>query len=134
MCKWRRLVDSRTSDGGVDEGVVFPHPSDPAKTMETGSMYNPITDRVEPYEEVWLDTVPPQGTQVALLEKVDETGFIARIGELKLGVGSQYAWRAEGGEVIYEVGSTEGMEIDLDEEVKEGSKVGQWVVREFWKT
>ncbi|KAF9782492.1 hypothetical protein BJ322DRAFT_1076307 [Thelephora terrestris] len=134
LCKWRRLIDSRTSDGGVDEGVVFPDPSDPTKTMETGSMYNPITDRVEPYEEVWLDTVPSPGTQVAFLEKEDGAGFIAIVGELRLGVGSRYAWRTEGGNVVYEVGLTEGMQIDLGEEVEEGSKVGSWIVREFWKT
>jgi len=127
-------VDSRTSDGGTDEGIVFPHPSDPTKTMERGSMYNPVTNRVDPYEEIWSDTVPPPGTQIAFLEREDGSSFIAIIGELRLGVGRLYAWRAEGGKVIYETGWGEGMHIDLSEDVKEGSTVGPWVVREFWKT
>ena len=127
-------MDSRTSDGGTDEGVVFPHPSDPTKTMERGSMFNPITDRVELYEEAWLDTVPPSGTQIAFLEGEDGSSFIAIIGELRLGVGRQYAWRVEDGKTIYEIGRGEGMHIDLGEDVEEGSIVGPWVVREFWKT
>ena len=97
-------------------------------------MYNPITDRVEPYEEVWLDTVPPPGTQVAFLEKENGSSFIAIIGGLRLGVGSEYAWRTEGGVVIYEIGRTEGMRINLAEDLKEGSMAGPWIVREFWKT
>jgi len=134
LCKWHRLVDSRTSDGGTDEGVVFPHPSDPTKTMERGSMYNPVTDRVEPYEEVWLDTVPPPATPIAFLEKEDGSSFIAIVGELRLGVGRRHAWRAESGRAIYEIEKGEGMHIDLDDDVKEGSTVGSWIVREFWKT
>ena len=127
-------MDSRTPDGGVDEGIVFPHPSDPTKTMETGSMYNPITGHVEAYEEVWLDTDPPPGTQVVFLEKDDGSSFVAIIGDVRLGVGSEYAWRMEGGKVIYEIGRTDGMHVGLDKDLKEGSKVGPWIVREFWKT
>lgn len=127
-------MDSRTSDGGVDEAVVFPHPSDPTKTIENGRMYNPVKDLVEPYQEIWLDEVPLPGTQVTFLEKEDGSSFIAIIGELRLGVGKGYAWRVEGGAVIYEIGRGEGMKIELDKEVKEGSKIGQWIVREFWKT
>ena len=97
-------------------------------------MFNPITDRVELYEEAWLDTVPPSGTQIAFLEGEDGSSFIAIIGELRLGVGRQYAWRVEDGKTIYEIGRGEGMHIDLGEDVKEGSIVGPWVVREFWKT
>lgn len=134
LCKWHRLVDSRTTDGGTDEGVVFPHPSDPAKTAESGRMFNPVTNRVEPYEEVWLNTVPPPGTLIAFLEKEDGSGFVAIIGELRLGVGRQYAWRVEDGKAIYEIGRGDGMDIDLDKDVKEGSTVGTWIVREFWKT
>jgi len=97
-------------------------------------MYNPITDRVESYEEAWLDTVPPPGTQIAFLEKEDGSSFIAITGELRLGVGRRYAWRVEDGKTIYEIGQGEGMHINLDEDAKEGSMVGPWVVREFWKT
>lgn len=127
-------MDSRTSDGGTDEGVVFPHPSDPTKTMEKGSMYNPVTDRVEPYEEVWLDTVPPPATQIAFLEKEDGSSFVAIVGELRLSVGKKHAWRVEGGKVIYQIGWRERMHIDLGDDVKEGSRIGPWIVREFWKT
>lgn len=127
-------MDSRTSDDGTDEGIVFPHPSDPTITLERGSMYNPVTNRVEPYEEAWLDTVPPSGTQVTILEKEDGSSFIAIIGELRMGVGRQYAWRMEGEKVVYEIGQGEGMNIEPDADVKEGSVVGPWVVREFWKT
>lgn len=129
-------MDSRTSDpdGDTDEGLVFPHPSDPTKTMERGSMYNPITNRVEPYEEVWLDTVPPPGTLVVFLEKEDGSSLVAIIGELRLGVGRQYAWRVENGKAIYEIGRGEGMDINLDEDAKEGEKIGPWVVHEFWRT
>lgn len=97
-------------------------------------MHNPVTNLVEPYEEVWLDTVPPPGTQIAFLEKEDGSSFLAIIGELRLGVGRQYAWRVEGGKVIYEIGWGEGMHIDLDKDAKEGSTMGSWIVREFWKT
>ena len=135
LCKWHHLVDSRTSDEGTDEGVVFPHPSDPTITLERGNMYNPVTDRVEPYEEAWLDTVPPPGTQVAFLEKEDGSGgFVAIIGELRLGVGKRYAWRMEGGKAIYQIGWRDRTLIELGEDVKEGSMVGPWIVREFWKT
>lgn len=127
-------MDSRSSDCGTDEGVVFPHPSDPTKTMERGSMYNPATDRIEPYEEVWLDTVPPPATRIAFLEKEDGSSFVAIVGELRLGVGRRHAWRVEDGRIIYEIGWGEGMHIDLDNDVKEGSTVGPWIVREFWKT
>lgn len=127
-------MDSRTSEGGVDEGVVFPHPSDPTKTMESGRMYNPITGRVEAYEEVWLDTVPPPGTQVTFLEKENGSSFVAMIGDVRSGVGSDFAWRTDGGKVVYEIGQTEGMHIDLDNDLEEGSKVGPWIVRECWKT
>lgn len=127
-------MDSRTSDGDTDEGVVFPHPSDPTITMERGSMYNPATDRVEPYEEAWSDTVPPPGTQVIFLEKEDGSGFIAIIGELQLGVGSRSAWRIEGGKAIYKIGARDRVHIDLGGDVKEGSTYGPWIVREFWKT
>ena len=97
-------------------------------------MHNPVTDRVEPYEEVWLDTVPPPGTQITFLEKEDGLSFVAVVGELRLGVGRQHAWRVEGGKTVYEVGQGEGMHIDLGEDVREGSTVGPWLVREFWKT
>ena len=98
-------------------------------------MYNPVTGRVEAYEEVWLDTVPPPGTQVAFLEKEDGSSFIAIIGGLRLGVGNQYAWRMEDGTAVYEIGRAEGMHVDLDKDLKEGStQVGPWVVREFWRT
>lgn len=101
--------------------------------MERGSMYNPATDRVEPYEEVWLDTVPPPATLIAFLEKEDGSSFVAIVGELRLGVGRRHAWRVEGGRTIYEIGWGEGMHIDLDNDVEEGSTVGPWIVREFWK-
>lgn len=97
-------------------------------------MYNPATDRVEPYEEVWLDTVPPPATRIAFLEKEDGSSFVAIVGELRLGVGRRHAWRVEDGRIIYEIGWGEGMHIDLDNDVKEGSTVGPWIVREFWKT
>jgi hypothetical protein len=97
-------------------------------------MYNPVKNLVEPYQEIWLDKIPLPGTQVTFLENEDGSSFIAIIGELGLGVGKRYAWRMEGETVIYEIGKGEGMKIDLDEEVKEGSKVGQWIVREFRKT
>jgi len=97
-------------------------------------MYNPATDRVEPYEEVWLDTVPPPGTLIAFLEKEDGSSFVAIIGELRLGVGRRYAWRSEGGKTVYEIGWGEGMHIVLDGDVKEGSTIGSWIVRELWKT
>lgn len=97
-------------------------------------MYNPITNRVEPHEEVWLDTVPPSGTLIAFLEKEDGSSLVAMVGELRLGVGREYAWRVEGGKAIYEIGCGEGMDVNLDEDVKEGSRVGSWIVREFWRT
>ncbi|KAF9650410.1 hypothetical protein BDM02DRAFT_3112178 [Thelephora ganbajun] len=134
LCKWHHLVDSRNSDGSVDEGVVFPHPSDPTKTLERGSMYNPATNRVDPYEEVWLDTVPPPGTQIAFLEKEDGSSFIAIIGELRSGVGKRHAWRVEDGKVICGIGWGEDMHLDLGKGVKGGSMVGPWIVREFWRT
>ena len=97
-------------------------------------MYNPTTNRAEPYEEVWLDTVPPPGTSVAFLQKEDGSSLVAMLGGLRLGVGRQYAWRVEGGKAIYEIGWGEGMDIVLDEDVKEGERIGSWIVREFWKT
>ena len=97
-------------------------------------MYNPNTGRVETYEEVWLDTVPPTGTRVVFLEKEDGSSFIAIVGDMRLGVGTEYAWRMEGGKAVYEIGVTGGMHVDLGGDLGEGSKVGPWIVREFWKT
>ncbi|PNY25004.1 Uncharacterized protein TCAP_05086 [Tolypocladium capitatum] len=56
--QWRHWIDSTTddADGIVDEGDMSTQAD--GSTLETGSMMNPATGRVAPYEEVWDDEVP----------------------------------------------------------------------------
>ncbi|KAK4108269.1 hypothetical protein N656DRAFT_784290 [Canariomyces notabilis] len=54
-CQWHHWIDSRTpnTEGLVDEGDNFEHPSNPALTLERGSMVDPNTGIEADYEELW---------------------------------------------------------------------------------
>jgi hypothetical protein len=54
-CRWHHWIDSRTPniEGVVDKGDNFEHPTNPALTLERGSMVNPDTGIVTDYEELW---------------------------------------------------------------------------------
>ncbi|KAK4239005.1 hypothetical protein C8A03DRAFT_14559 [Achaetomium macrosporum] len=53
--RWHHWIDSRrkSTEGLVDEGDMFDHPSDPALTVERGRMVNPLTGAETDYEELW---------------------------------------------------------------------------------
>ncbi|KKY37147.1 hypothetical protein UCDDA912_g02787 [Diaporthe ampelina] len=71
-------VDSRTTEPQLvrDEGDMVPCPGGLA--LEVGSMVNPATGRMTPYEELWLDKVPaPSGAQnpeCVVFQLLDEPG------------------------------------------------------------
>ncbi|KAK8124674.1 uncharacterized protein PG998_000433 [Apiospora kogelbergensis] len=59
---FRHWVDSRHEDAEavVDEGDMVPS-QNPGETVESGSMVNPDTGVLQPYEECWLDGEPGPG-------------------------------------------------------------------------
>ncbi|KAI0321532.1 hypothetical protein OF83DRAFT_1051098 [Amylostereum chailletii] len=131
---WHHTVDSRTFEPTTDEGILWPDPNDPLKTIERGSMCNPATGLIEDYEEIWLDEDPPAGTLVAFLEKGDGLAIVGVIGNRHIGVGRDFAWRKEEGYMLYAIGNVDGSDIALPEEASIGDEIGPWIVREFWRT
>ncbi|KAI0033599.1 hypothetical protein K488DRAFT_77814 [Vararia minispora EC-137] len=131
---WHHTIDSRSTIPVKDEGILFPDPSDPTKTIERGSMLNPETGSVEEYEECWNDIEPPSGSIVAFLEKEDGMAMVGIIGSRRLGIGRGFAWRMEGGRMVFTEGETEGTDvaIPVGEPIEPGDKLGRWIVREYW--
>ncbi|KND86579.1 hypothetical protein TOPH_08786 [Tolypocladium ophioglossoides CBS 100239] len=87
--QWRHWIDSTTADaaGVVDEGDMFAQAD--GSTLETGSMVNPATGRVAPYEEVWDDDEAPtpptatgRGVNCVVLDLDDgaRRGRVVRLG------------------------------------------------------
>ncbi|KAK5169873.1 uncharacterized protein LTR77_005851 [Saxophila tyrrhenica] len=111
--KWHHWISSRTRnvDGIVDEGDMFPQPD--GRTLETGSMVNPASGKVEAYEEMWADPEPTGAGEEGKVCKVlilrDEAhearGMVVRVGQFCQGVlriGEAFAlerwgWREHGG-------------------------------------
>lgn len=95
---FRHWVDSRHEDAEavVDEGDMVPS-QNPGETVESGSMVNPDTGVLQPYEECWLDGEPGPGEASGgwVMQHHDEAGeagaaggrgVVVRIGERVQGV------------------------------------------------
>lgn len=110
---WKHWIDSRSEDaeGVQDEGDNYPLPN--GEVLEVGSMVNPDTGKVTPYEEKWAD-VPLKCTgrkdgkvECVVLELHDDAhqarGLVVRAGQYCQGIiriGSQvsverWAWDEE---------------------------------------
>ncbi|KAF2731778.1 hypothetical protein EJ04DRAFT_442373 [Polyplosphaeria fusca] len=67
---WTHWLDSRFPVGHTsippDEGDMYPVPNYPTSTLEHGSAANPVTGRMECYEEMWED-VPVQAIPTSTL-------------------------------------------------------------------
>ncbi|EXJ77584.1 hypothetical protein A1O3_09811 [Capronia epimyces CBS 606.96] len=82
-CKWTHWIDSNgytEPDIGSFEPVESPGSTD---SIETGSMLNPETNIVTPYEEVWRSLPASFGelfTSSWIIRSIDKRTFIGRVG------------------------------------------------------
>jgi hypothetical protein len=53
---WTHWVDSKSIEEVRDEGDMHPQPN--GEVLEYGEMVNPVKDKVEKYEECWVDLEP----------------------------------------------------------------------------
>lgn len=101
--RWEHILNSRPPSSLPDQGSFTTLPN--GDVAERGIMYNPKTNLIEEYVEVWR-RIPIKSLvtkTVTLLERVEEDGskaFIGRYGDHALGVGVSVmgkfqAWRAE---------------------------------------
>lgn len=92
---WEHLIDSRGSTGDGDAGSFSTLPN--GDVLETGSMHNPKTDKIEPFEEVWRRHPRQPGLPHCVLERVegDTKAYLGRIGPRALGLAQDgKTWRA----------------------------------------
>jgi hypothetical protein len=79
-----------------DSGVCTPLPD--GTTLETGSMINPETGVITPYEELWKDD---EAEESIFLKNESGTAWYAKVGSFQLGLGRHesdgkfWAWQAE---------------------------------------
>ncbi|KAK3307203.1 uncharacterized protein B0T15DRAFT_394169 [Chaetomium strumarium] len=116
--RWHHWIDSRSksTEGLMDEGDMFDHPSDPTLTLERGRMVNPLTGAETDYEEMWRSepiesTTAPSGpdrTSVTCLalqwqgaEDGDPPGKVRRGLVVRLGQYCQ-AFARDGDEITVE--------------------------------
>ncbi len=94
---WTQLLDSRPPPPTEASAGVFTVLSE-TDVLERGTMYNPATARAEAYDEVWRRLRVPEGSEYAVLERVDGAygdagafngprAFLARLGPWALGLG-----------------------------------------------
>ncbi|KAI5205771.1 hypothetical protein E4T39_02926 [Aureobasidium subglaciale] len=99
-------IDSRTDTPGPDQGDMYPQTDN--TTLELGSMYNPLTNSEQAYEEVWADygASAVNGKRWSVVIDLDDPehnakGRVVRVGEhcqAILKVGEQVTverWRFE---------------------------------------
>ncbi|WWD17571.1 hypothetical protein CI109_102012 [Kwoniella shandongensis] len=107
--RWTHLIDNRPPSSLPDQGKFRTLPN--GDVVEEGIMFNPKTDKNEPYEEVWRRlSQSPQAPYLVLEsisvpsggshEESNEQGvFLGRVGENALGIaklqpqGTFVAWR-----------------------------------------
>ncbi len=80
-CKWTHWIDSN----GYTEPDVgsFEPTSDPNESIETGSMLNPDTNVVTPYEELWRSltaSFTDKFPYAWILRSADKKTFLGRVG------------------------------------------------------
>jgi hypothetical protein len=82
----------------LDEGISTVLPN--GDTLETGSMINPATGRITPFEEVWTDEEVAEGI---LISTLDHTQWRARAGPYEVAIGRNgsrfWAWFAIDGSI-----------------------------------
>ncbi|KAF4552281.1 Hypothetical protein D9617_10g072620 [Elsinoe fawcettii] len=115
-CTWHHWIDSHAppcrDDEVKDSGDLFPQPD--GRSLETGTMLNPATGKVEAYEEMWSDGhVTPIGKEegkravILDLREVDAggrewaKGMVVRVGKWVQGIVKVV--REGGGEGMVEV-------------------------------
>ncbi|KAF9042288.1 hypothetical protein BJ165DRAFT_1486649 [Panaeolus papilionaceus] len=77
-CTFSHLIDSRGQVGATDIGVNTTQPD--GTILETGSMLNFDTGKVEDYEEVWFEEKREEYVGLIRVEG-EATGIMARVGE-----------------------------------------------------
>lgn len=112
ILNWSHLIDSRPSTGVEDQGA-FETLAD-GNVTETGRMFNPATDRIEPYVETWRRLPIGPGARYCVLELLCDkdlgvVGYLGRVGHHDLGCGTlstgEYiAWRDCQGRRVYQFG------------------------------
>ena len=77
-----------------DEGVATELPN--GNILETGSMVNPDTQEMAPFEELWSDTAHDDGL---FLRSSDQDAWQGRVGRVQVALGRSnnlfWAWSAE---------------------------------------
>ncbi|KIV81969.1 hypothetical protein PV11_04115 [Exophiala sideris] len=86
-CKWTHWIDSN----GYTEPDIgsFEPASNPTDSIETGSMLNPETNKITPYEEVWRTlsaSLPDVFPTAWIIRSADGKTFLGRVGGDFLGL------------------------------------------------
>jgi hypothetical protein len=151
QAKWTHIIDSRSLNPSVDEGLIIcPHPLHPdihTLSLERGTMVNPSTGVAAPYEEVWKDDELVTGENIVFWQRDSGDAMVGRIGMIALGIGRDghnfWTWRAKqqnGSDewvITFSVGlAAVGHELLTETDILEGT-VHQcakhaWVARESW--
>ncbi|PWN48810.1 hypothetical protein IE53DRAFT_363614 [Violaceomyces palustris] len=101
ILKWSHIIDSRPppkAEALPDVGTFTI--LDETHVAEEGIMYNPKTGANQSYVEVWERFPGAVDQDFVVLETLDGTGFLGRVGARALGLRRSYqghltAWRAE---------------------------------------
>lgn len=151
---WKHWIDSRCLDADrvQDEGDNYTLPN--GLVLEKGSMVNPVTGKVTPYEEVWEDVEVEVIKQVlcVVVQLHDDSrkarGMVVRVGQFCQGilrVGSEvsverWEWKEGSWEIRVRMG-TMGLPCIMGMEpgdLKVGRTIsraqGDWTVMELTKT
>lgn len=129
----------------ADEGTFESLPN--GDVNETGTMYNPKTDKYEPYIETWRRYKETPGAEYCVLERIGEgQAFLGRVGDRALGLAKAEsevysAWRDELQESKWirrfqisgqGIATLPQLPVHLPEEWSEGSQVQlgghSWIV------
>ncbi|KAF2153240.1 hypothetical protein K461DRAFT_320922 [Myriangium duriaei CBS 260.36] len=84
-CTWTHWIDSHAAPNRdtdvLDEGDMYPSPSNDGRTLERGAMVNPATGIRQEYEECWVDEDVGVGEAVVvMLEDEGAKGMVVRVG------------------------------------------------------
>ena len=90
ILKWDHLIDSRPDSGVEDQGSFAALPN--GDVTETGRMFNPATNMIEPYVETWrrftLDPESPYCVLELVPDKVSDMAlYLGRVGDHDLSCG-----------------------------------------------
>ena len=134
------IVDSRVPEDPLsvkDEGLF--KKLENGDDLETGTMLNPRTGSMMPYEEIWRD-LPVQGKSLVLLKSMGDIdkAFIGRIGVWFQGIGTENGVvnaarrKYEGGEwrTVFSIGTDQSLPLIFEQHGwKKGDEIeiaGRW--------